>query len=52
MPGTLRNYTITRTLGEGATCKTKLGVDQNGKQYAIKFIKPEIMENPQMRSII
>ena len=52
MPGKLGNYIVKRTLGEGATCKTKLGVDQNGKQVAIKIIKPEIMSNPSMRSVI
>ena len=38
----LGNYKVIRTLGEGSTCKVKLGQNMNsGKYYALKILNPE-----------
>ena len=40
MPATLGKYQILRTLGSGASCKVKLGLDtESGRKVAIKIIK-------------
>jgi len=48
MPGTIGRYEIRQTLGQGFSCKVKLGVDsQTGRKVAVKIIKDgdeELME--------
>jgi len=39
MPYKINQYTCIKTLGEGATAKVKLAVDQDGKRVAIKVFK-------------
>jgi 5'-AMP-activated protein kinase catalytic alpha subunit len=40
MPSKLENYTLVKTLGQGAFSKVKLGIDSvTGKQFAIKIHK-------------
>ena len=40
MPGEIGKYQIGRTLGSGASCKVKLGVDSTtGKKVAVKIMK-------------
>ena len=39
-------YDVTRSLGFGATCKVKLGLDtSSGKNVAIKIMKPDLDED-------
>jgi hypothetical protein len=33
---------VKRTLGSGASCKVKLGVDANGRQVAIKIMNDDM----------
>jgi len=43
MPGYIGNYQIGRTLGSGASCKVKLGVDlTTGKKVAVKIMKEDM----------
>ena len=45
MPGILGNYKIGRTLGQGASCKVKLGYDLTTNQkVAVKIMKSNIDE--------
>ena len=45
MSGTIGKWTIKRTLGSGATCKVKLGVDPLTKQQvAIKIMNDDLGE--------
>jgi serine/threonine protein kinase len=45
MPGSIGKYQIGRTLGSGASCKVKLGVDSTtGKKVAVKIIKEDMDE--------
>lgn len=39
MPGKIGRYDILRTLGTGASCKVKLGLDtETGRKVAVKII--------------
>ena len=43
MPGTLQKWRVLRTLGSGASCKVKLGEDQEtGQKVAIKIMNSEL----------
>ena len=43
MPGTIGTYQVGKTLGTGASCKVKLGVDsKTGKKVAIKLMSEEL----------
>lgn len=45
MPGTIGRFQIKRTLGSGATCKVKLGVDtETNENVAVKIIKDDLDE--------
>ena len=42
---TLNQYQLLRTIGYGATCKTKLAIDtKSGKKVAIKILKNDLSE--------
>ena len=41
--GTLDKYRLTKTLGSGFSAKVKLGIDEDGNEFAIKIFD---MENP------
>lgn len=43
MPKRIGNYQIIQTLGDGLTCKVKLGFDlENKEKVAIKIIKNDL----------
>lgn len=43
MPGKIGKYRIIRTLGQGASCKVKLGFDmENSKKVAVKLFKENL----------
>lgn len=48
MPGQIGRYEIRQTLGQGFSCKVKLGIDtETGRKVAVKIIKDgdeELME--------
>ena len=39
MPSTIDGYTIGRTLGSGFSAKVKVGIAQDGTEYALKIFK-------------
>lgn len=43
--GRIGDYKIGRTLGDGATCKVKMGYDTNGHKVAVKIMKSEMGED-------
>jgi serine/threonine protein kinase len=46
MPGTIGKYQVLRTLGSGASCKVKLGVDsESGRKVAIKIMHSNMSEH-------
>lgn len=46
MPGTIGKYKILRTLGKGASCKVKLGLDvESGRKVAVKIINDNMDAN-------
>lgn len=45
MPGTLGKYQVLRTLGSGASCKVKMGLDtDSGRKVAIKIMNDNMDE--------
>ena len=43
MPGKIGKYSIGRTLGQGASCKVKLGLDSDsGRKVAIKIMNKNL----------
>ena len=45
MPGKLGKYEVLRTLGSGASCKVKMGMDsESGKKVAIKIMNDNMDE--------
>jgi serine/threonine protein kinase len=45
MPGIIGNYKIHRTLGQGASCKVKLGFEiSSGRKVAVKIMNKNIDE--------
>jgi|TARA_B110000305_G_C19354764_1_gene596181 serine/threonine protein kinase len=45
MPGKLGKYEVLRTLGSGASCKVKMGMDSDsGKKVAIKIMNDNMDE--------
>ena len=43
MPGKIGKYSVGRTLGQGASCKVKLGLDnETGKKVAIKIMNKNL----------
>ena len=45
MPGRIGRFEVYKTLGSGASCKVKLGVDtQTGKKVAVKIINDNLDE--------
>jgi serine/threonine protein kinase len=46
MPGEIGKYKVGRTLGSGASCKVKLGVDaETGRSVAIKIMNQNMNAN-------
>ena len=46
MPGSIDQFEISRTLGHGASCKVKLGLDTTtGQKCAIKVMKSDLDDN-------
>ena len=46
MPGKIGKFNIMRTLGQGASCKVKLGLDaETGRKVAIKIISDKMDAN-------
>ena len=39
MPSTIDGFTIGRTLGSGFSAKVKVGIAQDGTEYALKIFK-------------
>ena len=37
MTATLDNFTLGQTLGQGFSAKVKIGIDEDGKKYALKI---------------
>jgi len=53
MPGQIGKYRILRTLGSGASCKVKLGLDQeSGAKVAVKILNDSISEDPKMKELL
>jgi len=51
MPGKIGKYNIMRTLGQGASCKVKLGLDtETGRKVAVKIINDNMDVN--MKNLI
>jgi len=51
MPGKIGRFEVHKTLGSGASCKVKLGVDtETGKKVAIKIINDNLDEK--MRELV
>lgn len=45
MPGTIGRFQVLRTLGSGASCKVKLGIDsESGRKVAIKVMHQNMSE--------
>jgi serine/threonine protein kinase len=45
MPGKIGRFEIMRTLGSGASCKVKAGLDtETGRKVAVKIIKDDMDE--------
>jgi serine/threonine protein kinase len=45
MPGTIGRFQIMRTLGNGASCKVKLGLDTDtGRKVAVKIMNDSLDE--------
>ena len=45
MPGRIGRFQISRTLGQGASCKVKLGLDtETGSKVAIKLMHDDMDE--------
>jgi serine/threonine protein kinase len=45
MQGKLGDFDIIKTIGTGASCKVKLGIDgKTGKKVAIKMMNPNLTE--------
>ena len=43
MQGQIGDYEIIKTIGSGASCKVKLGIDtKSGKKVAIKIMNPDL----------
>lgn len=43
MPGKIGKYSIGRTLGSGASCKVKLGLDtETGRKVAVKIMNKHL----------
>lgn len=48
MPGQIGKYKVLRTLGEGSSCKVKLGLNQEtGEKVAIKIMNSDLDESMQ-----
>ena len=46
MPGEIGKYKVGRTLGSGASCKVKLGLDaETGRNVAIKIMNQDMNAN-------